>query len=145
MNTNTNLSTPGSKPTSQNDLKSLSMSELQARLETSPDGLSQDEAQERLNRYGVNEIEEQKTNLLLKFLSYFWGPIPWMIETAVILSGVVGHWPDFFIILLLLVANAVVGFWEEHQAGNAIDALKARFAPLGFYGWLFSVRRSWQR
>ena len=45
-----------------------------------------------------------------------------------ILSGVVGHWPDFFIILLLLVANGVVGYSEEHQAGNAIDALKAKLA-----------------
>ncbi len=45
-----------------------------------------------------------------------------------ILSGVVRHWPDFFIILLLLVSNAVVGFWEEHQAGNAIAALKAKLA-----------------
>ena len=43
-------------------------------------------------------------------------------------SGVVQHWPDFFIILLLLVSNALVGFWEEHQAGNAIAALKARLA-----------------
>ena len=51
-----------------------------------------------------------------------------MIEIAVILSGVVRHWPDFFIILLLLVANAVVGFWEEHEAGNAIEALKAKLA-----------------
>ena len=51
-----------------------------------------------------------------------------MIEVAVILSGVVRHWPDFFIILLLLVSNAVVGFWEEHQAGNAIAALKAKLA-----------------
>ena len=65
---------------------------------------------------------------MLKFLSYFWGPIPWMIEVAVVLSGIVRHWPDFFIILLLLVANATVGFWEEHQAGNAIEALKARLA-----------------
>jgi H+-transporting ATPase len=46
----------------------------------------------------------------------------------VILSAVVRHWPDFFIILLLLVANATVGFWEEHQAGNAIEALKAQLA-----------------
>ena len=51
-----------------------------------------------------------------------------MIEVAVILSGVVRHWPDFFIILFLLLSNAVVGFWEEHQAGNAIAALKAKLA-----------------
>ena len=51
-----------------------------------------------------------------------------MIEAAVILSGVVRHWLDFFIILLLLCSNAVVGFWEEHQAGNAIEALKAKLA-----------------
>ena len=51
-----------------------------------------------------------------------------MIEAAVILSAVARHWPDFGIILLLLLANAVVGFWEEHQAGNAIEALKAKLA-----------------
>ena len=109
-------------------LKSLPMAELQKKLESSPDGLSQAEAQKRLTKYGPNEIEEKKTNMFLKFLSYFWGPIPWMIEVAVILSGVVGHWPDFFIILLLLVANAVVGFWEEREAGNAIAALKSQLA-----------------
>ena len=51
-----------------------------------------------------------------------------MIEAAVILSAIVRHWLDFFIILLLLCSNAVVGFWEEHQAGNAIAALKAKLA-----------------
>src|SRR5271169_5633208 len=110
------------------DLKTLPMPELEKKLSSSPDGLTQAEAEKRLTQYGRNEIEEKKTNLLLKFLSYFWGPIPWMIEAAVILSGVVGHWPDFFIILLLLVANAVVGFWEEREAGNAIEALKAKLA-----------------
>lgn len=121
-------SKPGSKPATKDDLKSLPMAELQTKLESSPDGLSQAEAQKRLTQYGPNEIEEKKTNLFLKFLTYFWGPIPWMIEAAVILSAVARHWPDFGIILLLLLANAVIGFREEHQAGNAIEALKAKLA-----------------
>jgi H+-transporting ATPase len=119
---------PESKPNVKEDLKSLPMPELQTKLGSSPEGLSQAEAQKRLTQYGPNEIEEKKTNRLLKFLTYLWGPIPWMIEGAVILSGVVRHWLDFFIILLLLVSNAVVGFWEERQAGNAIAALKAKLA-----------------
>src|ERR1700691_5437528 len=104
------------------------MPEVEKRLESSPGGLSQAEAAKRLAQDGPNELAEKKDNPFLKLLSYFWGPIPWMIEVAVVLSGIVRHWPDFFIILLLLVANATVGFWEERQAGNAIDALKARLA-----------------
>jgi H+-transporting ATPase len=119
---------PNIKTEAKEDFKSLPMPELQVKLGASPDGLSQAEAQKRLTQYGPNEIEEKKTNLFLKFLTYFWGPIPWMIEGAVLLSGVVQHWEDFFIILLLLFSNAVVGFWEEHQAGNAIAALKAKLA-----------------
>jgi H+-transporting ATPase len=116
------------KPDAKDDLKTLPLTEVEKKLGSSPDGLTQAEAKKRLTQYGPNEITEKKTNLFLKFLSYFWGPIPWMIEVAVILSGVVRHWPDFFIILLLLVSNAVVGFWEERQAGNAIAALKAKLA-----------------
>ncbi|HZW45586.1 MAG TPA: plasma-membrane proton-efflux P-type ATPase [Dermatophilaceae bacterium] len=117
-----------STPDPKHDLKSLPMAEVQKQLGSSPDGLSQAEATKRLTQNGPNEIAEHKTNPLLKFLSYFWGPIPWMIEVAVVLSGAVGHWPDFFIILILLLANAVVGYTEERQAGNAIDALKAKLA-----------------
>ena len=98
-------------------------------LETSPDGLSQVEAQRRREQYGYNELAEETANPLLKFLSYLWGPIPWMIEVAAILSGVVQHWADLGIILALLIVNAVVGFWEEYQAGNTIEALKAKLAP----------------
>jgi H+-transporting ATPase len=118
----------GSKPNAKDDLKSIPLPEVEKKLGSSPDGLSQAEAQKRLTQYGPNEIEEKETNPFLKFLTYFWGPIPWMIEVAVILSAVARHWPDFGIILLLLLANAVVGFWEEHQAGNAIAALKAKLA-----------------
>ena len=119
---------PESKPTAKDDLKSLPLPEVEKRLGSSPDGLSQAEARKRLTQYGPNEIEEKKTNTFLKFLTYFWGPIPWMIEIAVILSAVARHWPGFAIILLLLLTNAVVGFWEEYQAGNAIAALKATLA-----------------
>jgi H+-transporting ATPase len=120
--------TPAAKPAVEAEWKTLPLPELAKKLVSTPDGLSQAEATKRLAQYGPNELEEKKTNLLLKFLSYFWGPIPWMIEIAVILSGVVGHWPDFFIILVLLLANATVGFWEEREASNAIAALKAQLA-----------------
>ena len=103
----------GSKPDAKDDLKSLPLAEVEKKLSSSPVGLSQAEAQRRLTQYGPNEIEEKKTNELLKFLSYFWGPIPWMIEAAVILSAVARHWPDFGIILVLLLANAVVGFGKN--------------------------------
>ena len=119
---------PGAKPESKDDLKSIPIAEVEKKLGSSPDGLSQAEATKRLTQYGPNELEEKKTNLILKFLSYFWGPIPWMIEIAVILSAAARHWPDFFIILVLLLSNAVVGFWEEKQAGDAIAALKAKLA-----------------
>jgi H+-transporting ATPase len=94
----------------------------------SSSGLSQAEAKRRLEQYGYNELPEKKRNPLLEFFSHFWGPIPWMIEAAVVLSALVRHWADFVIILVLLLANAVVGFWEEFQAGNAIAALKANLA-----------------
>ncbi len=114
--------------TAQDDLKTLPLAEVEKRLRSSPAGLTAAEATTRLAKEGPNELPVKKTSALLEFLSYFWGPIPWMIEIAVILSGVVRHWPDFFIILVLLCSNAVVGFWEEHSAGNAIAALKAKLA-----------------
>ena len=114
-----NQDTPKTEPT---------IEELMKQLDASAEGLSVEDAKARLGQYGPNELEEKKENALLKFLTYFWGPIPWMIEAAVVLSAVARHWPDFFIILVLLLANAVVGFWEEHQAGNAIAALKAKLA-----------------
>ena len=118
----------GAKPAGKDNLQTLPLAEVEKKLGSSPEGLTQAEAQKRLTQFGPNEIAEKKTNEILKFLSYFWGPIPWMIEAAVILSAAARHWPDFGIIFLLLLANALVGFWEEHQAGNAIAALKATLA-----------------
>ncbi|MBN2455601.1 MAG: plasma-membrane proton-efflux P-type ATPase [Sedimentisphaerales bacterium] len=119
---------PELKSDAKDDFKSLSLSELEKKLESSPDGLHKADVQKRLTQYGPNEIQEEETHPIIKFLGYFWGPIPWMIEVAVILSAIVRHWADFWIILVLLIMNAVVGFWEEFQAGNAIDALKKKLA-----------------
>lgn len=91
-------------------------------------GLTQEEVETQLKKQGYNELVENRTNPVLKFLTYFWGPIPWMIEIAALLSVIVHHWPDFVIILALLVVNAVVGFWEEYQADHAIAALKKKLA-----------------
>jgi len=110
------------------DLKSLPIEDLRKKLGSTAEGLSSEEVEKRLTQYGLNELAEKKSNPLLKFLSYFWGPIPWMIEIAVILSAIVGHWPDFFIISLLLFSNAAVGFLEEYQASNAIEALRGKLA-----------------
>jgi len=112
----------------QEHLKDLSVAELLKNLQSSRDGLSKTEAEHRLAQYGYNELPEKKGSPVLKFLSYFWGPIPIMIMVAAVLSGILQHWPDLGVIVALLVMNAVVGFREEFQAGNAIAALKNKLA-----------------
>lgn len=91
-------------------------------------GLSEQEAEERLKKFGENVLEEKKKSMWLVLFSYFWGPIPWMIEIAAILSGVLERWPDFIVIIALLLINAALGFFHEYQADNAINALKSQLA-----------------
>ena len=110
------------------EAKKANIDELLEKLAADQKGLSSSEAEKRLQQYGPNEIQEKKVNPLKKFLGYFWGPIPWMIEAAVIMSAVIQRWPDFAIILTLLLANAAVGSWQEHKAGSAIELLKQRLA-----------------
>jgi len=110
------------------EAKKKSPEELFAALASKPRGLSQAEAEARLAQYGPNALEEKRVNPFLKFLRYFWGPIPWMIEVAAGLSAVVRHWDDLAIILTLLVFNGVIGFWQEYKAANALEALKKQLA-----------------
>jgi H+-transporting ATPase len=111
------------------EAKSASTTELLKELSSSERGISSSEAKERLQQYGYNEIEEKKVSALRKFLGYFWGPIPWMIEVAAALSAIIHHWEDFWIIVALLLLNAGVGFWQEHKADNAIELLKEKLSP----------------
>ncbi len=110
------------------EAKSIPLNELIEKLSSSESGISSEEAEKRLAQYGYNEISEKKTSPIVKFLSYFWGPIPWMIEVAAILSAIIHHWEDFWIIFVLLMLNASVGFWQEHKAENAIELLKKKLA-----------------
>ena len=106
----------------------VSLEETLKNVETTRDGLSQAEAKNRLLRDGYNELPEKKVSTLELLLSYFWGPMPWMIEAAIILCALVGDWVDFGIIGALLIGNALIGFFEEKSAGDAVSALKAQLA-----------------
>lgn len=118
--------TPQVKP--PDHMEEAAFSVLFKEFASGVNGLTNVEARNRIAKYGPNALEEKKQSPLLNFLGYFWGPIPWMIEVAAILSAIVGHWVDLTIILVLLVFNAVVGFWQEHQAANAVEALKKQLA-----------------
>ncbi len=91
-------------------------------------GLSEEEVKRRLKKFGYNKIIEKKVNPIVKFLSYFWSPIPWMIEIALMLSALVHRWSDFYIILVLLIVNGLVGFWQENRAENAIEGFEKAFS-----------------
>ncbi len=114
---------------SAEEAKQKTSDQLFALLKSTKEGLNDAEVKGRLQKCGRNTIEEKRESIFRKFLAYFWGPIPWMIEIAAILSVVVRHFADFIIILILLIVNGLVDFWEEFQAGNAIKALKKNLAP----------------
>lgn len=110
------------------ELKNLTLEDAFKQFSSSENGINDSEAEERIKKFGYNEIAEKKVSPIQKFLSYFWGPIPWMIEIAAILSAIINHWEDFWIIFALLLLNAVVGFWQESKASDAISELKKKLA-----------------
>ena len=114
----------------QDKIKQMSVDDALDHFSSDPkQGLSEDEAKKRLEKYGKNKIEEEKKSPILKFLSYFWGPIPFMLEAAIILGAVVQRWEEFGVMLTMLLINVGVSFWHDREAENAIAALKEQLAP----------------
>lgn len=109
-------------------LATVPLPEVLGTLDTSAHGLTSAQARSRLQRYGANEVLEQRRNPVLVLLGYFWAPIPWMIEIALVLSLAARHWADAVIIGVLMLLNGLVAFFEERQAASAIEALKAGLA-----------------
>ncbi|MGD8637758.1 MAG: plasma-membrane proton-efflux P-type ATPase [Nitrosopumilaceae archaeon] len=109
-------------------IKNQPIQEQFDKLSSTAKGLDSTEATRRLDEFGYNEISEKKVHPVRKFFGYFYGPIPLMIEFALILSALINHWEDFAIILILLIANALIGFWHGYKAENAVDLLKQNLA-----------------
>jgi H+-transporting ATPase len=88
-------------------------------------GLTSAEAKDMQARYGLNEIPEDKEPLWKMFIKQFTGPMQIMIECAALLCLSIQNWPDFIIIMILLMTNGTLGFFEEKNAQASVDALKA--------------------
>ncbi|KAJ8096787.1 hypothetical protein POJ06DRAFT_44321 [Lipomyces tetrasporus] len=98
-------------------------------LQTDPKvGLTEEQVVLRRKKYGLNQMREEKGNLVKTFLMYFVGPIQFVMEAAAILAAALQDWVDFGVICALLLLNAVVGFIQEFQAGSIVDELKKTLA-----------------
>ncbi|KAI7729860.1 hypothetical protein M8C21_007750 [Ambrosia artemisiifolia] len=118
------------------DLESIPIEEVFENLRCSKDGLTTSAAEQRLEIFGYNKLEEKKESKFLKFLGFMWNPLSWVMEAAAIMAialanggGKPPDWQDFVGIITLLIINSTISFIEENNAGNAAAALMARLAP----------------
>ncbi|HQS44926.1 MAG: divalent cation transporter [Rhizobiales bacterium 24-66-13] len=91
-----------------------------------PQGLTETEAKAQLARYGYNEIRERPSSGLRSILKRLWGPIPWMLEAALILEIVLGKTVEPAIIAGWLTFSAILGGVQERRAQSALDLLRSR-------------------
>ncbi|MEM3581062.1 MAG: plasma-membrane proton-efflux P-type ATPase [Candidatus Bathyarchaeia archaeon] len=113
---------------STSDFKQLSIEETFKILGTSTEGLSEIEAKNRIEKFGYNDIMEEKKNLLLDFFKHYWGPMPWLLELAIVLSFILGHLLEAIIIFMLLTTNVVIGFAHSQRSRKVLEFLKKRLA-----------------
>ena len=107
-----------------NDYRGMPPEDAAASLKSSESGLTEKEADERLRLCGPNEIAEKRQNALLSFLKRYWGPMPWLLEFAMILTIVVKHYTEGILIFVLLTVNAVIGFVQSRNSHKAVELLK---------------------
>jgi P-type Ca2+ transporter type 2C len=94
-------------------------------LSSKENGLSKQEAKSRLEKYGLNQLKEEvKISAFQIFVSQFKSFVVYILIVALLVSGFLGEYLDAIVILAILVLNAVLGFFQEYNAGKAIAALK---------------------
>ena len=98
-------------------------------MQTSELGLTTAEVERRLARDGPNSLPEKKVNPVLNFLKYYWGPMPVMIWAAMLIELIRLDFLDLVVLCVLQFLNGIIGWYEERNAGNAIEALKQKLAP----------------
>jgi len=107
------------------DFKTIETKEALDLLDTNKDyGLTRKEVAKRLNRYGYNEVTEKKRRAIFIFLKKFWNLNAWMLEFIVVTSLLLHNFNDFYIVIALLLLNAVLGFIQEYQASKAVETLR---------------------
>jgi len=92
-------------------------------------GLTSAEAHRRFGEFGPNTITEQTPPAWRVYLAKFWGPIPWLLEIAIVLQIGIGKHIEAAVVGGLLLFNATLGFIQEGRAGEALAALRKRLAP----------------
>ena len=127
------------------EYKEISITETFKLLRSSTGGLTTEEVQRRLQVFGSNEVAEKRKNPVLDFLSRYWGPMPWLLELAIVLSVVLNHYLEAGIIFALLTINTVIGQIQSRGSQRALEALKKRLAinarVLRDYKWLTKEAR----
>ena len=98
------------------------------RLTLPSKGLTSEEARTRLTKYGPNAMPDTGVHPLRMALAKFWAPVPWMLEAAIVLELVLGKYVEASIIAVLLLFNAVLGWFQESRAQATLTALKSRLA-----------------
>jgi len=93
-------------------------------------GLSQEEALNRLNQYGPNTLEEPPSRSLLSmFIGQLKEVLVLILIGAALISGFLGEWEDSIVILIIVVLNAALGVFQENKAEQALKALKQMTKP----------------
>ncbi len=113
-----------------NPWHSKTVEETMRALQVTPHGLTPQEAQERLTKYGLNEIKKEKSRSPVKLLlGQFTNVLMVILLVAIALSFFVGESTDAFIILAIVIASAVLGYSQEYRSEKAVEALKKMTAP----------------
>jgi magnesium-transporting ATPase (P-type) len=103
--------------------------ETLATLESKPEGLSEEEAKQRLQTFGMNKLPElAQRNLLLRFLLHFHNILIYVLIGAAGVTAILGHVVDTFVIIAVVVINAVIGFYQEGKAEKAMEAIRHMLA-----------------